>query len=45
MKYTRRRELRHPSSYNMRYSAKLYNVEGLNHNVHELASVPGMVDM
>ena len=45
MKSTGRRELRHPSSSNMRYSAKLYNVEGLDHNVHELVSVPGMADM
>ena len=24
---------------------KLYNVEGLNHNVHELVPIPGMGDM
>ena len=35
----------HPSSSNMRYSAKLYNVEELDHNVHEPVSVPGMADM
>ena len=45
MKSTRRRELRHPPSSNMRYSTKLYNVEGLNHNVYELVTVPVMADM
>ena len=30
---------------NIRYPAKLYNVEGLDHNVHELVTVPGMADM
>ena len=35
----------HPSSSNMKYSTKLYNVEGLDHNVHELVLVPGMADM
>ena len=45
MKSVGRRELRHPPSSDMRYSAKLYNVEGLDHKVHELVSVPGMDDM
>ena len=45
MKSARRRALRHPPSSNMRYSAKLYNVEGLDHKVHEPVTVPGMVDM
>ena len=39
-----RMELRHPSSSNMRYSANMYNVEGLNHNVHGPVSVVGMAD-
>ena len=29
----------------MRYSTKLYNVEGLDHKVHELVTVPGMADI
>ena len=33
-----------PSS-NMRYSTKLYNVEGLDNKVHEPVTVPGMADM
>ena len=41
MKSVGRRELRHPPSSNMRYSAKLYNVEGLNHKVHEPVTVSG----
>ena len=45
MKSTRRRALRHPPSSNMRYSAKLYIVEGLDHKVHEPVSVLGMADM
>ena len=45
MKSTGRRALRHPSSSNTRYSAKVYNVEGLDYNVHEPVSVPGMADM
>ena len=45
MKSTRRRELRHPPSSNMRYLEKLYNMEGLDHKVHEPVSVPGMADM
>ena len=45
MKSTGRRELRHPPSSNMRYSEKLYNVEGLYHNVHELVSLLGTTDM
>ena len=40
-----RRELRNPLSTNTRYSAMLYNVEGLNQDVHELVIVPGMVEM
>ena len=45
MTSTGRRELRHPTSSNMRHSEKLYNVEGLDHNVHEPVLVPGMADM
>ena len=45
MKSAGRRALRHPPSSNMRYSAKLYNVEGLDHKVHEPVTVPGMADM
>ena len=45
MKSAGRRELRHPSSSNMRYSENLYNVEGLDHKVHEPVIVPGMADM
>ena len=44
MKYAGR-EIMHPSSSKMRYSARLYNVEGLDHNVHEPVSVPIMDDM
>ena len=40
-----RRELRNPPSSNTRYSAKLYDVEGLDHKVHEPVTVPGMADM
>ena len=45
MKPTGRRELRHPTSSNMRYSTKLYNVEGLDHKVHEPVTIAGMADM
>ena len=45
MKSAGRRALRHPPSSNMRYSENLYNVEGLDHNVHEPVIVPGMDDM
>ena len=45
MKSTGRRELMHPSSSNMRYSARLYNVEGLDHKVHEPVTVPVMAYM
>ena len=45
MKSVGRRELRHPPSSNMRYSAKLPNVEGFDHKVHEPVTVPGMADM
>ena len=45
MKSAGRRELRHPPSSNMRHSAKLYNVEILDHKVHEPVIVPGMADM
>ena len=41
MKSAGRKALRQPPSSNTRYSAKLYNVEGLDHNVHEPVSVPG----
>ena len=44
MKSVGRRALRNPPSSNMRYSAKLYNVEGLDHKVHELVTVPRMAD-
>ena len=42
MKSDGRRELRHPSSSNTRYSTNLYHVEVLDHNVHEPISVSGM---
>ena len=29
----------------MRYSTKLYNVEGLDHKVHEPVTVPGMANI
>ena len=45
MKFDRRRALMHPSSSNTRYSVRMYNVEGLNHKVHEPVSVPGMANM
>ena len=45
MKSTGRRALRNPPSSNTWYSVKLYNVEGLDHKVHELVNVPGMADM
>ena len=45
MKSAGRRALRHPPSSNMRYSTKLYNVEGLDHKVHEPVTVLGMADM
>ena len=45
MKYTGRRALRHLPSSNTRYLAKLSNVEGLDHKVHEPVTVPGMADM
>ena len=35
MKSAGRSALRHPPSSNTRYSTKLYNVEGLDHNVHK----------
>ena len=35
----------HPSSSNMRYSTKLYDVEGIDHKVHELVNVSGMADI
>ena len=40
-----RRELRHPSSTNMRYSAMMYNVEGLEQDVHEPIIVQRMANM
>ena len=45
MKSVGRRALRHPPSSNTTYSAKLSNVEGLDHKVQELVTVPGMADM
>ena len=45
MKSAGRRALRHPPSSNTRYSVKLYNVEGLDHKVHEPVTVQGMADM
>ena len=45
MKSTGRKELMHPSSYNMWYRARMYNVEGLDHKVNKPVSVPGMADM
>ena len=45
MKSAGRRELRNPPSSNMRYSAKLSNVEGVDHKVHEPVTVPRMADM
>ena len=45
MKSTGRRALGHPPSSNTRYSAKLYDVEGLDHKVHEPVTIPGMADM
>ena len=45
MKSVGRRELMHPSSSNTRYSARPYNVEGLDHKVHGLVSILGMADM
>ena len=45
MEFARRRELRHPPSTNMRYSAGLYNVEGLKQDVQKPVIVPGMVDI
>ena len=45
MKSAGRRALRYPPSPNTRYSTKLYNVEGLDHKVHEPVIVPRMVDM
>ena len=45
MKSAGRRALRHPPSSNMRYSTKLYNVEGLDHKVHEPVTLLGMDDM
>ena len=35
----------YPSSPSRRYLAKLYNVEGLDHNVHKKVPVLGMADM
>ena len=45
MKSAGRRALMHPPSSNTRYSAKLYNVEGIDHNVHEPVTIPGMANM
>ena len=40
-----RRELRHPPSTNTIYLATIYNVEGLEQDMHELVIVPRMADM
>ena len=45
MKSVGTRALEHPPSSNMRYSVRLYNVEGLDYKVHEPVLVPGMADM
>ena len=45
MKSTGRRALGHPPSSNTKYSAKLYNMEEIDHKVHEPITVPGMADM
>ena len=45
MKSAGRRALGNPPSSNTRYSTKLYNVEGLDHNVHKPVTVSGMDDM
>ena len=37
--------LRHPLLTNTRYSAMMYNVEGLEQDVNEPVIVPGMADM
>ena len=42
MEFAGRMELRHPPLSNMRYSAKLYNVEGIDHNVFEPVPLLGM---
>ena len=44
MKSAGRRALRNPPSSNMRYSAKIYNVEGLDHNVLKPVLVLGMAE-
>ena len=45
MKSAGRRALGNPPSSYMMYSARMYNVEGLDHKVHEPVTVPGMADM
>ena len=46
MKSTGMRALRHlPSISNTRYSAKLYNVEGIDHKVHEPVTIPRMANI
>ena len=45
MKSTGRRALRNPTSSNTRYSAKMYNVEGLDHNVLKIVPVLRMENM
>ena len=42
MKSAGRRALRHLPSSNTRYSTRLYNMEELDHKVHEPVTVPGM---
>ena len=45
MESTGRRALVHPTSSNMKYLEKLYNLEGIDHNVHKPVTVAGMADM
>ena len=45
MKSTGRRALRNPPSSNMRYSAKMYKMEELDHNMFKPVLVSGMADM
>ena len=45
MKSAGRRELRNPLSYNTGYSTMMYNVEGLEQDVHEPVTILGMAGM
>ena len=45
MKSAGRRALGHPPSSSMRYSARLYNMEELDHKVHEPVTVSEMANM